>query len=146
MKRSGSGGFTLIELMIAVAIVGILVAVALPSYRDYVLRGRLADATNELAVRGARMEQFYQDNRTYVGGPCATSATVKEFTFVCDATAPAIAPTLTAFRIRATGSGSTAGFAFTIDQGRTPGTTSWPASWGTAPTGACWATRRGETC
>ena len=77
-------GFTLIELMIAVAIVAILVAVALPSYRDHILRGQLADARNLLSSTAARLEQFYQDNRNYgsTGAACGlgmpTSAT---FTF-----------------------------------------------------------------
>lgn len=139
-------GFTLIEAMITVAIVAILAAVALPSYRDYVLRGRLVDGTNALSATRARMEQFYQDNRTYVGGPCATSQTVKEFTIVCDATAPAAAPTATTYTIRATGSGSTNGFAFSINQDATQQTTSWPSQWGTAPGGNCWAVRKGDTC
>ena len=84
MLRSNPRGFTLIEAMITVALVAILAAVALPSYRDYVIRGRLVDATNALSSTRARMEQFYQDKRTYVGGPCATSQVIKEFTVVCD--------------------------------------------------------------
>jgi prepilin-type N-terminal cleavage/methylation domain-containing protein len=144
--RSSTGGFTLIEVMITVAIVAILAAVAVPSYRDYVLRGRLVDATNALSATRARMEQFYQDNRTYVGGPCATSQTIKDFTVVCDATAPGVAPTATTYTIRATGSSSTNGFAFSINQDATQRTTSWPSSWGTAPSGNCWAVRKGDTC
>jgi len=58
-------GFTLIEVMIAVAIVGILIAIALPSYRNYVIRGKLVAGTNALANMRAQMEQYYQDNRTY---------------------------------------------------------------------------------
>jgi prepilin-type N-terminal cleavage/methylation domain-containing protein len=145
MAQSNSRGFTLIEAMITVAVIAILAAIALPSYKDYVLRGRLVDATNALSATRARMEQFYQDNRTYVGGPCATSQVIKEFTVVCDATAPAAAPTATTYRIRATGSGSTNGFAFSINQDSTQSTT-WPAAWGTAPSGSCWAVRKGETC
>jgi prepilin-type N-terminal cleavage/methylation domain-containing protein len=139
--RSSSLGFTLIELMITVAIVAILATIALPSYRDYVIRGRLVDATNTLSATRARMEQFYQDNRTYVGGPCATSQTVKEFAVVC-----APIPTATAYTMTATGSGSTNGFVFSINQDATQATTSWPAAWGTAPAGNCWAMRKGETC
>jgi type IV pilus assembly protein PilE len=143
--RSSRLGFTLIEVMIVLVIVAILAAIALPSYRDYVVRGRLVDATNTLSATRARMEQFYQDNRTYVGGPCATSQTVKEFTVICDATAPAAAPTLTAYTIRANGSSSTNGFVFTINQDATQRTTGLPTGWGTAPVN-CWVMRKGDTC
>lgn len=145
MKRLRSRGFTLIELMIAVAIVGILVAVALPSYRDYLIRGRIVDATNALAATRARMEQWYQDNRTYVGGPCATAQTVKEFTVVCNAVAPAVAPTAAVFTIKATGSGSTNGFVYSIDQNSTQRTENLPTGWGPYPLN-CWLMRKGETC
>src|SRR5688572_17819740 len=76
-SQQRSQGFTLIEVMITVAIIGILAAVALPSYRDYVLRGQVVDATSGLAAMRADMERHYQDNRTYASvgttfiTPCA---------------------------------------------------------------------------
>ncbi len=60
-------GFTLIELMITVAIVAILLSIALPSYRDYVLRGQLTEGITQLTDMRIKLEQYYQDNRTYVG-------------------------------------------------------------------------------
>lgn len=141
LLRRTSQGFTLIELMITVAIIGILAAVALPSYRDYVLRGQLVDATNALASMRARMEQFYQDNRTYVGGPCATSATVKTFTVVCNSADISA----TAFKVTATGSGATAGFTYTINQIGTT-TSAVSSAWGSATcTGTSFLMKKGET-
>src|ERR1700722_11706839 len=73
MRHSRSQGFTLIELMITVAIVAILAAIAIPNYRDYVIRGQLVDATQALAAVRANMERYFQDNRTYlaIAGPPA---------------------------------------------------------------------------
>ncbi len=142
-------GFTLIEVMIAVAIVGILVTIALPSYRDYVIRGQLVDGTNGLASMRAEMERHFQDNRTYatVTGtptfttPCARAVAQRTFNnFVVDCS---VAPTATAYTLRATGSGPVANFVFTVtaQDGRT---TTAPTGWGDSST--CWVTRRGMTC
>lgn len=60
-------GFTLIELMVVVAIVGILVAIAYPSYRDYVMRSRRTDAKSALTLAAQRMERFYTERMTYNG-------------------------------------------------------------------------------
>ena len=75
-RRSGStttqSGFTLIELMIVVAIVGILIAVALPSYRNYVLRGDRATARAGLLDAQLFMERFYATNDRYDQDKAAT--------------------------------------------------------------------------
>lgn len=135
-------GFSLIELLIVMAIIAILAAVAVPSYQDSVLRGRLVDATNALSAMRARMEQYYQDNRTYVGGPCATAESAGTFTIDCSAVAA------TSYTARAVGSSSTNGFAYTLDQRGIAKTTGLPSSWGTVPTGgfACWILKRSQSC
>ena len=58
-------GMTLMELMVAVAIVGILGAVAIPQYRDYVRRGQMTEGISALADYRVKMEQYYQDYRRY---------------------------------------------------------------------------------
>src|SRR5262245_7477408 len=66
------GGFTLIEVMIVVTIIAILAAVAIPNYSDYVTRGRVVEAIAGLGDARTKMEQFFQDNRTYPTG-CVVS-------------------------------------------------------------------------
>ena len=63
MKRTR--GFTLIELMIAVVVVAILTAIALPQYSSYVLRARRADAKTALLELAARQERFFAVNNAY---------------------------------------------------------------------------------
>jgi type IV pilus assembly protein PilE len=55
-------GFTLIELLITVAIIGILTAIALPSYRAYIVRAQRADARNQLLQAAQFMQRFYSAN------------------------------------------------------------------------------------
>jgi len=137
-----SAGFTLIELMITVAIIGILAAVAVPAYSDYVTRGRIPDATSNLATLRVQMEQFYQDTHSYANAPpCAAvdSSTSKYFNFDC-----LVAGTTIAYTLRATGKSSMAGFVYTVDQSNNKATTSVPANWATNNT--CWVTKKGGVC
>jgi type IV pilus assembly protein PilE len=129
-------GMTLIEIMVVMAIIGILSAIAIPSYRDYVTRGRLAEAFSALATVQPNAEQFWSNNRTYAGfAPLPTSA---NFTYTLTSASPS------AYLITATGSGPVANFAFTIDQQGNRVTTSVPTGWTTNST--CWVDRRGGTC
>lgn len=64
-------GFTLIELMIAVAVVGILTAIAYPSYVKYVQKSYRSEGLAMLADASARMERYYAQNNSY---PVGTSA------------------------------------------------------------------------
>ena len=60
-------GMTLIELMIVVAVVGILAAVAYPSYQEHIRKARRADAQTALMELAQFMERYYTSNGTYVG-------------------------------------------------------------------------------
>lgn len=77
MQRQRPHGFTLIELMITVAIIAILAAIAMPSYQEYVRRGRRADAQSFMQEVVARQQHFLLDRRAYADGAIndATSAT-----------------------------------------------------------------------
>jgi type IV pilus assembly protein PilE len=135
-------GFTLIELMIAVAIVGILAAVALPAYTDYVLRSNVPQATSRLATLQVQMEQFFQDNRTYVGAPGCNADTTSSrfFDFSCSA------QTATAFTLQAVGKGSMAGFTYTVNQQGLRTTAAVPTGWSAPSPNTCWVTRKGGVC
>ena len=63
--RSRHQGFTLIELMITVAIIAILARLAWPSYQNYVTRTKLTQAFNQLSAYSLTMQQVYQDTRSY---------------------------------------------------------------------------------
>jgi len=140
-------GFTLIEVMVTVAIIGILTMVAYPNYRDYLTRGQLVDASNGLATVRAQMERHFQDNRTYASvtgftTPCAADAATRTFgNFVVSCTAT---PTATAFTLQAVGSGPVAGFTFTVTQQDVRATTAAPTGWNTCATG--WMLKRGQAC
>ena len=147
-----TAGFTLMEVMITVAIVAILAAVALPNYFDYVTRSRLVEAKTNLADMRTRMEQYFLDNRAYpnaclnyAAGPAPAGniylpATIKFFNITC--------PTLTAatYTVTATGTGSMSGFAFTVDQANLRKTTALPAGWTTPSPNTCWSSRKSGDC
>ena len=138
-------GFTLIEVMIVVVIIGILAAIAIPQYNDYVIRSKIPEATSALASARVKFEQFFQDNRTYLGACPATAPTLKpestkNFDFSCDSPAPSA----TAFTVKATGKGPMAGFSYSIDlnNGKTS-STSATAKWPSLSGASCWISSRG---
>ena len=145
-------GFTLIEVMVTVAIVAILAAIALPSYRDYVVRGKLPEAFGGLSDARVKMEQYFQDNRTYPTG-CVTSGagttditvqSLKNFTLTC------AFPDANSYTVTATGINDMVGFSYTIDQNnnKTSGFTGSgdSAGWSVASPNNCWVIRKGGLC
>ena len=150
MKRSKSApprprGFTLIEVMITVAVIAILAAVALPNYIEYVTRSKLVEAKTNLSDMRTRLEQYFLDNRTYPttcaayapgAAPANTiylPASVKNFAITCALAA-------NTYTVTATG----LGFTFTVDQTNARKTTGVPAGWTTST--VCWVSRKNGDC
>jgi type IV pilus assembly protein PilE len=147
MVMKAQNGFTLIELMIVVVIIGLLASVAIPMYGDYVTRGRLVEAMSALSDGRARMEQFFQDNRDYSAATLQANgcpsgqimpADTANFTYTCAGLST------TAYTLTATGTGSVTGFVYTLNQTNTRSTTSVPSGW-TAATD-CWVVKKGGGC
>ena len=141
--------------MITVVIIGVLAAIAIPSYQDYVRRGYLVDGTNALSTMRADMERYFQDNRTYATAPGSLVPP-------CDATVPASKrtfgnfvvtcadpdPTGTAYTLRAAGSGPANGAVFTINELNVRATRGMPPSWSgwTNNCDTSWIVKRGQAC
>ena len=145
MKKSfnrNQSGFTLIELMVVVAIIGILAAIALPSYQEHQRRAKAVEATSILSEMRLRMEQFFQDNRTYVGGPCVApiGSNTKFFDFGCGAV------TATIYSLTATGKNAgddMSAYTYSIDETNNKASSFRPASAGVA---GCWVYTPTGTC
>ena len=159
-------GFTLLELMITVVIVAILAGIAVPAYSDYVLRGKFAEATGNLADLRVKMEQYYADNRRYstdaAGGVCGipgvpdgntpTASDARYFTYTCQSTAPNGLGdqqfVLTATGVAAEGLG---GISFTVNHANAKQTivaagTDMASRGYTVGTTGCWTRKKPAQC
>jgi type IV pilus assembly protein PilE len=147
--RSGAAaGFTLIELIVTVAIIAILASVGYPSYVDYTRRGQLPEAFAAMSDYRVKMEQYFQDYRNYgTGGTCANGTNApswntfvpsgaKNFTYACTSTA-------TGYTLTATGSASQAvGHVYTINEANVQRTTKFK---GSTVSKNCWLIK-GDEC
>ena len=142
-------GFTLIEVMIVVAIIGILSAIAVPAYTDYVRRAKIAEATSALSTMRVKFEQYYQDNRGYTGSctaPTTPATTIAHrpadtqyFEFRCIPD-----PDANTYILVAKGVGTMLNFSYSINQAnvrQTGGTGSWGQTSAT-----CWITKKDGSC
>jgi type IV pilus assembly protein PilE len=132
--RKQNEGFTLIELMIIVVIIGILASIALPNYNEYIQRGKAVEGPNTLSNTRIQIEQFFQDNRTYVGFPTCPPATAN-FTFTCNNLSA------TTYTLTATGINTMAGFSFVINESNVRSST-YAGTVGAT----CWLKSKGGNC
>jgi type IV pilus assembly protein PilE len=130
-------GFTLIEVMITVAIVAILSAIALPAYTAYVQRSRVPAALDALSSLATRLEQRYQDTGSYANDDAcgATLPSAENFTISCELSGGGQGYTATA-----TGSGPVDGYGYTINHQGVRATTAHPQG---APSTNCWSMKGG---
>jgi len=124
MMNKAQQGFTLIELMIVVAIIGILAAVALPAYQDYTVRARVS----ELAIAGSAMKATVSEN--LINGTGALDATAcAGVTEAADATANLTSSSCENGTLTVTGSAAAQGVVLTFTPAvNTDGTVEWTCS------------------
>jgi type IV pilus assembly protein PilE len=130
-------GFTLVELMIVVVIIGILSAVVIPAYGSYVMRARLAEAYGGLGTVQTNAEEYWSNKRTYAGFD-RLPADSTNFTYTLSG------DTASAYTVTAVGRAAANGFRFTIDQNGTRTTPRAPAGWTTST--SCWIDRKDGRC
>jgi type IV pilus assembly protein PilE len=109
MNRSRSRGFTLVELMIALAVVGLLSAIAYPSYQQQVAKGRRTDAKQSLLELAQRMERFYTERGTYAGATLGSTGLYPNVSSGGYYSLTIVSQTADGFSVRATPRGAQVG-------------------------------------
>ncbi len=148
--------FSLIELMVALAIAAIIAVFAVPSYHDHILRARLPEATSSLLLTAMRLEQHYQEHRSYATAATAAAGAAATGNAACGVSLPAsdrfafrcdVLDGGQSFLLSAAGQEGTsmAGFSYSLDHLGAQRTLSLPADWGKSPV-PCWVERRNGQC
>lgn len=130
-------GFTLMEVLVTLVIVGIISAVAVPLYTDYIIRARLTEAFAGLASVPSQAEQYWSNNRTFEDFDRLPPNT-SNFSFALSNDDE------TGYTVTATGVGKVAGFVFTINQAGTRATTAVPEGW--TLNAGCWVDKKDGSC
>lgn len=104
--RPQQSGLTLIELLIVVVIIGILSAVAVPSYLNYLAEARRTDAEAVLVESAQVLERYYTEQNTYVGGSLPFAEAPKDGTTKYFDISFGAGPTATSYTIRAVPKGA----------------------------------------
>jgi type IV pilus assembly protein PilA len=79
MYKVNQKGFTLIELMIVVAIIGILAAIAIPAYQDYVIRARVAEVVGVASEARTTASEHFQTTGSFAGAPVNNDPAVSQY-------------------------------------------------------------------
>ncbi len=131
-------GFTLVELMIVVVIVSMLAAIAIPSYTEFVKRGKVAEATGALQRIKIKSDIYYGERRSYTNY-CSSNSyngiknAMKYFSLTC-------AETATTLQLTATGVNDMAGYEYKVDE------TGNKESTIDGNNNACWTLKPNESC
>ena len=128
-------GFSLVELLVAVTIIGILAAVAIPNYSNYTVESKLKAAHAALMDTRTAFEQSYMDNKVYT---CSNINLIQAsgFTTTCNSSGQA-------YTLTAAGNNGTdvAAFTFTVNEQN-----SKTSSKGAVTNNGCWATKANGSC
>jgi type IV pilus assembly protein PilE len=137
-------GFSLIELMIVVVVVGILAAIAMPAYTDFIARGKIAQGTEALSEAKVRMEQVFNSNRSYKlsDGKCPDfSASISDVPFTI-AHDPACTETTFTLKITGKSVNGMSGYWYSINESNEKKSAT-PTNTGT---NNCWLMSKGTSC
>jgi type IV pilus assembly protein PilE len=137
MPTTRTRGFTLIEVMITVAIVAILTAIALPAYTAYLQRSRVPPALDALSSMATRLEQRFQDTGSYANGAACGAAlpAADNFAIACN-----LSDDGQGFTATATGNGPVDGYGYSINHRGVRVTTAHPKG---VPGANCWSMKGG---